>query len=173
MKIIKIGTLIITALYFNIYFLVKYLPPPIGNILRWLVTYPFVKKMKRCRIMEGVTIWYPEKVVLGNDVSLNEYVYISGYGGIEIGNHTRIGKGATIISSDHGHDNPNRLIKDQMLIADKVTIGRNVWIGANVTILKGVTIGDNSIIAAGAVVNQNIPDNVIVGGVPAKIIKYR
>jgi acetyltransferase-like isoleucine patch superfamily enzyme len=50
-------------------------------------------------------------------------------------------------------------------------IGKNVWIGANATVLPGVTIGDGAIIAAGAVVTKEVPANVIVGGVPAKIIK--
>jgi len=63
------------------------------------------------------------------------------------------------------------LLKDQPLKGGKVIIGKNVWIGANVTILKDVNIGDNSIIGAGAVVTKDIPSNVIVGGVPAKIIK--
>ena len=53
----------------------------------------------------------------------------------------------------------------------KVIIGRNVWIGNNVVILKNTGIGDNTIIAAGAVVSGEFPANVIVGGVPAKIIK--
>lgn len=52
-----------------------------------------------------------------------------------------------------------------------ITIGKNVWIGANATIVPGVTIGNGSIIAAGAVVTKNVPENVVAGGVPAKIIK--
>jgi hypothetical protein len=58
------------------------------------------------------------------------------------------------------------------MIAKPVKIGNNVWVGAHATILQGVTIGDNAIIAAGAVVAKDVPANVIVGGVPAKIIKY-
>jgi acetyltransferase-like isoleucine patch superfamily enzyme len=53
----------------------------------------------------------------------------------------------------------------------KVIIGKNVWVGNNVTILKNSEIGDNSIVATGAVVTGKFPANVIIGGIPAKIIK--
>ena len=52
-----------------------------------------------------------------------------------------------------------------------IVIGKNVWIGANVTVLGGVTIGDNAIVAAGAVVTKDVPENTIVGGIPTKVIK--
>lgn len=55
----------------------------------------------------------------------------------------------------------------------KVTIGNDVWIGANVCVLPGVTIGDGAVLAAGAVVTKDVPAYAIVGGVPAKVIKYR
>ena len=58
-----------------------------------------------------------------------------------------------------------------MGIAKPVTIGNDVWIGANCTILPSVTIGNNVVVAAGAVVTKDVPDNCVVGGVPAKIIK--
>ena len=51
-------------------------------------------------------------------------------------------------------------------------LGRNVWVGSNSTILQGVTIGDNAVVAAGAVVTKDVPADAIVGGVPAKIMKY-
>ena len=57
------------------------------------------------------------------------------------------------------------------MIPAPVKIGNNVWIGAHATILAGVTIGDNAVVAAGAVVTKDVPVNVVVGGVPAKIIK--
>lgn len=53
----------------------------------------------------------------------------------------------------------------------KIHIGRNVWIGAGAIVLPGVTIGDGAVVAAGAVVTKDIPDNTIVGGVPAKVMK--
>ena len=58
-----------------------------------------------------------------------------------------------------------------MAISSPVTISHNVWLGGNCTVLPGVTIGDNSIIAAGALVSADVPPNVVVGGVPARVLK--
>lgn len=57
------------------------------------------------------------------------------------------------------------------MIPAPIKIGRNVWIGANVTVLSGVTIHDGAVVAAGAVVTKDVPQNVVVGGIPAKVLK--
>lgn len=57
------------------------------------------------------------------------------------------------------------------MIGMNVTIGENVWIGSSATILPGVTIGNNSVIAAGAVVTKDVPANIVVAGVPTKVVK--
>ena len=57
------------------------------------------------------------------------------------------------------------------LIPGAIHIGRNAWIGSNSTVLPGVTIGENAVVAAGAVVNKDVPANTIVGGVPAYVIR--
>ena len=57
------------------------------------------------------------------------------------------------------------------MIPAPIRIGKNVWVGANAVILPGVTIGDGAIVAAGAVVNRDVPENTVVGGVPAKVIR--
>ena len=61
--------------------------------------------------------------------------------------------------------------KRQQLHPAPIHIGKNVWIGANATVTQGVTIGDNAVVAAGAVVNKDVEENTIVGGVPARFIK--
>ena len=141
--------------------------------MRYLLLKPFIKRMGRCRIAEGVTLWYPYRITIGNNVSLNEYVYLSGYGGIIIEDGVRIGVRSTFITSDHNFDRVDVHIKDQGLSTGRIHIKRNVWIGCNVTILKGVSIGEGAVLAAGAVVKDDIPDYAVAGGVPAKVLKYR
>ena len=88
-------------------------------------------------------------------------------GGITIGNNTKIGPKVSLITENH-HTNPN---KRRFLKSEPIVIGENVWIGASATILANTHIGDNSIIAAGAVVTKDVPANRIVAGVPAKVVK--
>jgi acetyltransferase-like isoleucine patch superfamily enzyme len=91
-------------------------------------------------------------------------------GGIEIFDNVLISPSVNIISHQHNYrgEKPYSTEKN---IYKKITIHNNVWIGSNATILPGTTIGENSIIAANAVVIKDIPANVMVGGIPAKILK--
>lgn len=91
--------------------------------------------------------------------------------------------GAAFTAGDHVWIGPNTLIscfnhpltpkgrREHLAIVKPVTIGNDVWIGGNCTILPGVTIGNNVVVAAGAVVTEDVPDNCLVGGVPAKKIR--
>ena len=169
----KFSDYIFHGIFFLVYGIFKYFPPPIGNLLRYLILKIFVKKILFSRIGEGVTIYYPYRLKIGSNVTLNEFIYISAFGEIEINKNTRIGAHTIIFSTDHEFKDLNIPIKDQGLVPGKVIIGENVWIGANVTILKGVKIGNNAIIGANSLINKDVPANSIVGGVPAKIIKHR
>lgn len=119
-------------------------------------------------------------VMLGNDVALGEQnLLICTRAQIHIGDHVITGPKVTMITGGHRTDLkgiPMSMItnKDKLPENDQdiVLIGDN-WIGANATILKGVTIGEGAVVAAGAVVTKDVPPFAIVGGVPAKIIKYR
>ena len=96
---------------------------------------------------------------------INNNVTIDCFDSITIGNDVAISKGVTIRDSDNHSIDGNKRITAPIVIGDKV------WIGLNAVVLKGVNIGAGAIVAAGAVVTKDIPENTLVGGVPAKIIK--
>ena len=81
-----------------------------------------------------------------------------------------LGPGVHIYTASHPLDPSERISGAEYGIP--VIIGRNVWIGGGAVINPGVKVGDNAVIASGAVVTKDVPDNAIVGGNPAKIIKY-
>ena len=88
---------------------------------------------------------------------------------VHIGDYVMIGPNTLITTVNHPISPKGR--RAHLGIGKPVVIGSDVWIGGNVTILPGVTIGSNVVIAAGAVVTKDVPDNCIVGGVPAKLIR--
>ncbi|ETY73638.1 sugar O-acetyltransferase [Lactiplantibacillus fabifermentans] len=88
---------------------------------------------------------------------------------VTIGDNVMIGPNVDIYTVNHPLVAADRI--QWLAQGSPVTIGNNVWIGGKVTITPGVTIGDNVVVATGAVVTQDIPDNTLVGGVPAKVIK--
>jgi len=109
------------------------------------------------------------KINIGHNVWTNNNICICAANLIEIGDDTLIGQYVSIMDHEAHGMSPDK--RREIGTIGKVLIGKNVWIGNNVTILKNSEVGDNSIIAAGAVVAGIFPANVIIGGVPAKIIK--
>ncbi len=110
------------------------------------------------------------RIVIADKVLTNNNVFICAANSIEIGKASLIGEGVTIMDHEaHGIEpNKRREIGD----IGYVKIGANVWIGNNAIILKNTEIGDNTIVAAGAIVSGLFPANVIIGGVPAKLIRH-
>ncbi|MDT2597322.1 DapH/DapD/GlmU-related protein [Enterococcus dongliensis] len=103
----------------------------------------------------------------GKHIFINQNVTFVDLGGIEIEDHVLIGPMCRIITVNHLVDPKKR----RGLSVAAVKIKENAWLGANVTILPGVTVGKNAIVAADATVTKDVPDNVIVAGSPATIIK--
>ncbi len=97
---------------------------------------------------------------------INHNLNLSCFESITIGQGVAISENVTIRDSDD-----HTITSSQNPVTKPVVIGNHVWIGMNVTILKGVTVGSGSIIAAGAVVTKDVPENALVGGVPARVIK--
>ena len=97
-------------------------------------------------------------------------VYSTVYYTVTIGNDCMFAADITI-RNDDGHAISDKDTKELINKPKDVKIGNHVWIGVNAVITKGVTIGDNSVVAAGAVITKDVPANVIVGGVPGKVIR--
>ena len=125
------------------------------------------------KVPETFRVFPPFYTDFGKNIKVEDNVFINAgcqfqdQGGISIGEGALIGHNVVLATLNHDF-NPERR---QICIPAPINIGKNVWIGSNSTILPGVTIGDNSIVAAGAVVTKDVPANTVVGGVPAKIIK--
>lgn len=113
-------------------------------------------------------------IKIGDNVGLGSHGhYGSGIGGLEIGDDTIIGNYVSFHPENHIHSDLLIPIRLQGVSGKGIKVGNNCWIGAKATFLDGAEIGDGCVVAAGAVVKDVFPNNVIIGGVPSKIIKYR
>jgi acetyltransferase-like isoleucine patch superfamily enzyme len=108
-------------------------------------------------------------VVIGDHTRIGIHNTI--IGPVTIGSHVNLAQGITVTALNHNFDDTTKRIDEQGIATKPVVISDDVWIGANAVILPGVTIGRHVVVAAGAVVTKDVPDNTIVGGVPATIIK--
>lgn len=110
-------------------------------------------------------------VSFGAHCTVNPYAMISGR--VTCGDGVRIASHASLVGFNHGHDDTDRAIYLQAHESKGIVVGDDVWIGASAVIVDGVAIGRGAIVAAGAVVTKDVPEMAIVGGVPAKVLRYR
>lgn len=139
----------------------------------------FIKCDRHCVIEKDCLIWIADEEGAQPHLNLEENVYLARntylgvYLQITIGRDSIIGAYSYIISANHCFKDPHKPIRLQGYTGEPINIGQDVWIGCHVTILPGVNIGNGAIIAAGAVVNRDVPPLEIWGGVPAKKIGQR
>ena len=125
------------------------------------------------QIDESTALFTPLYINYGKHIKIGKRVFINfnctflGLGGITIEDGVLIGPNVNLLSEGHPVSPEDR----HSLMVGHIHIKKNAWIGTSASILQGVTIGENSIVAAGAVVLTDVPDNVVVGGIPAKVIK--
>ena len=121
---------------------------------------------KGLTILAPFQIDFPLQMSFGKNVFINHSFTAMSIGGIDIEDNVQIGPNVTIVTDNHD-------LNDRYVLKCKpVRICRNAWIGACVSIMPGVTVGNNAVVAGGAVVVKDVPANSVVGGNPAKVIKY-
>jgi acetyltransferase-like isoleucine patch superfamily enzyme len=125
------------------------------------------KELQNLAVFTPLYINYGKNIHIGKNVFINFDCTFLALGGIIIEDDVLIGPKVSLITENHPLNPQER----KGLTGKSIHIKENAWIGANATILPGVTIGKNAVVAAGAVVSKDVPDNTVVGGIPAKLIK--
>lgn len=134
----------------------------------------FIKKMgKKVYIMHSCIISSPSGIEIGNHVCINHHSTISGGGSLRIGNFVMVGQNSSILSRGHAFNDHAKPMMYQGQVPGPIEIEDDVWLAANVVVLPNVKIGRGAIIGANAVVTKDVPEFAIMGGVPAKLIRYR
>jgi acetyltransferase-like isoleucine patch superfamily enzyme len=108
---------------------------------------------------------------IGHDSAIGEYSYLGCSGGVTIGNDVIMGQYVSFHSQNHNYQDKTRKIREQGVKSEGIEIGNNIWVGAKATFLDGCKVSDNSIVASGAVVTDKFSSGVVIGGVPARVIK--
>lgn len=154
--------------------LYRFIHKHIKNILRYKRTRTLRKIAKSCGKdlrVNGPCIFSGE-ITLGNNCNFNG-IKILGDGSVKIGDNFHSGIECMIITQNHNYDYGEAIPYDSTYIKKNIVIGDNVWLSNRVSIVGNITIGEGAIIALGAVVSKDVPPLAIVGGNPARIIKYR
>lgn len=125
---------------------------------------------KNCYISSNFKVYDFNKLVIGDNIFINDYFWCNAKGGVKIGNDVLIGPNVTIHSSNHNFSKEG-VFRLQGHTNKEVVIGSNVWLCASVVVLPGVKISDNIVVGAGSVVTKDLMESGVYGGVPAKYIK--
>jgi len=128
----------------------------------------FGRKLDDVRILTPFTCDFGNRVKFGQGVFINHSAILSASGGIEFEDGVMLAPCVRIATINHDMNE-----RHSIYTYGKVTIKKNAWIGMNVTICPGVTIGAYAVVGAGAVVTKDVPDYAVVGGVPAKVLRYQ
>jgi acetyltransferase-like isoleucine patch superfamily enzyme len=120
----------------------------------------------KIRVHEG-------EVSIGAKTVMGQECTISAYQHVEIGRECIVADRVMLIDFDHGVVEVERPIRLQGIYKRDIRVGHNVWIGYGACVLRGVSVGNNSILGTSAVVTQDVPENAIVAGIPARVIRMR
>lgn len=137
--------------------------------LRGAIHKPFFKKCGRnFQLASGVTFLNSHNIEIGDDVYIAYYAWLNGLGGLTIGDQVVIGPYTTISTLSHVYSKGSFRFGGAR--SAPVRVGRGSWLASHVSVSSGVTIGAGCLIGANSAVTKDIPENMMAGGVPAKII---
>lgn len=120
------------------------------------------------RLFPPVYSDFGKNITVGKGVFINSGCCFQDQGGVTLGDNVLVGHQVVFATLNHDLQPERRA----GMVPAPIVVKDNVWIGAHATILAGVTIGENAVVAAGAVVTKDVPANSVVGGVPARVIRY-
>ncbi|WP_261874889.1 acyltransferase [Vibrio rarus] len=167
-SVLRVLPLCFRMLFFEIF---KNFPTKIGVFIRLII----LKSMCRCGnniyIASNVTIKGFEQLTLDDNISIHENCYLDAKGGLDIGSDVSIAHNSSIITFEHMWSDQTNPIKYNNLELKSISIGSDVWIGCGSRILAGSRLSDRTIVAAGCVVNNVYDSNVIIAGIPSKVLK--
>jgi len=126
----------------------------------------------RICIQEPCAIWGREFLNLGKSIHIGRHTEIMADGGVTIGNNVVISYHCVLWSIDHRYEG-DALPYDKARIKRPIVIHDNVWLGRNVMVRGGVTIGEGAVVAMGSVVTRDVPPLAVVGGNPARVLRFR
>jgi acetyltransferase-like isoleucine patch superfamily enzyme len=139
----------------------------------WLMPYFLEHLGTDAVLQDGLWITNPEKVSIGSHCNFGRRVFITGGGGVRIGDWVGLGPDVKIWSVNHRFADPDRPWLLQGWDLREVVIEDDVWLGANVFVMPGVTVGKGAIISAGTVVTKSVPPFAIVAGNPGRLVGWR
>lgn len=137
-------------------------------------------------LADNVSLYANTRLVLGDVVAdpcvgirigartiVNVGAYLSGEGGLDIGEDVLIGPHAKLLSAGHAIDEGDVIIARNRITRARITVEDGAWIGAGAIVLEGVTIGRGAVVAAGALVRQDVPAGMVAAGMPARLLRSR
>jgi len=141
---------------------------PLHSVRRFFYLLSGIKIGRGSTIHMWANFFEPANISIGEDSIIGDHAFLDGRAALKIGSHVDIASSVMIYNSEHDLEKADFVAREE-----PVTIGDYVFIGPRAIILPGVRIGKGAVVAAGAVVTNNVPDFAIVGGVPAKVIGER
>ncbi|MDD5748898.1 MAG: acyltransferase [Actinomycetota bacterium] len=141
-----------------------------------------ISKGKNAEFVIGPWVWIGEgcafrahegKLIIGGKAIFGGYNTINCYFHVEIKQECLFADHIYIVDFDHWYTNPQISIRSQGIRKEPIVIGPNVWVGEKATILRGVTVGEGSVIGSMSLVHRDVPPHAVVGGVPARVLRYR